>query len=186
MRGIEEEYGDRVEFEWRSFLLRPSPQAGRSHEKFVHYTNSWKRPGAEDDAGTFRVWETEHGPPSHSIPPHLLVKAAARCGGPERASAVSERLFEAYFAENLDITDLETMKTIWRECGLEPADFEHTGDEDLLQQVLEEHREAMKFGVNGVPAIMLEGNDVAITGAHPRELYRRWIDRTIAAREAGE
>jgi predicted DsbA family dithiol-disulfide isomerase len=99
---------------------------------------------------------------------------------------VSERLFEAYFAENLDITDLETMKTIWRECGLEPAGFEHTGDEDLLQQVLEEHREAMKFGVNGVPAIMLEGNDVAITGAHPRELYRRWIDRTIAAREAGE
>jgi len=99
---------------------------------------------------------------------------------------VSERLFEAYFAENLDITDLETMKTIWRECGLEPADFEHTGDEDLLQQVLEEHREAMKVGVNGVPAIMLEGNDVAITGAHPRELYRRWIDRTIAAREAGE
>jgi len=33
-----------------------------------------------------------------------------------------------------------------------------------------------------VPAIMLEGNDIAITGAHPRALYRRWIDRTIVAR----
>ncbi len=94
-------------------------------------------------------------------------------------------MFEAYFAENLDITAFETMKTIWQECGLEPADFEHTGDADLLQQILEEHREAMKFGVTGVPAIMLEGNDVPITGAHPRTLYRRWIDRTIAAREAG-
>jgi predicted DsbA family dithiol-disulfide isomerase len=96
------------------------------------------------------------------------------------------RLFEAYFAENLDITDPETMKAIWQECGLEPADIVHTEDEDLLQQVLEEHREALKYGANGVPAIMLEGTDVAVTGAHPRELYRRWIERTIAKREAGE
>jgi len=99
---------------------------------------------------------------------------------------VRERLFEAYFAENLDITDHETMQAIWRECGLEPADYHHTEDEDLLQQVLEEHREAMKYGVDGVPAVMLEGNDVPITGAHERELYRRWIDRTIAAREADQ
>jgi predicted DsbA family dithiol-disulfide isomerase len=142
------------------------------------------RPNEEDDAGTFRVWETEHGPPSHSIPPHLLVKAAARTGGRARAAAMSQRLFEAYFSENLDITDPETMETLWRECGLDPADLAHAGDEDLLQQVLEEHREAVKFGVSGVPAIMLEGTDVAITGAHPRALYRRWIDRTITAREA--
>ncbi len=186
MRGIEEEYGERVEFEWRSFLLRPDARPGRDLEKFVRYTSSWMRPAAEDDSGTFRVWETEYGPPSHSVPPHLLVKAAARCGGADRAAAVSQRLFEGYFAENLDITHTETMKAIWDECGLDPADFVHTGDEDLLQEVLEQHREALKFGVNGVPAIMLEGNDVAITGAHPRPLYRRWIDRTIAAREAGE
>jgi len=146
----------------------------------------WQRPNDEEDSGTFRTWETEFGPPSHSIPPHLLVKAAARVGGPGPAAAVSLRLFEAYFAENLDITDPETMETIWRECGLDPADLVHMDDEDLLQQVLEQHREALKFGVNGVPAIMLEGTDVAITGAHPRALYRRWIDRTIAAREAGE
>jgi len=111
------------------------------------------------------------------------VKAARRCGGEDKAGAVSERLFEAYFSENLDITNEATMKAIWRECGLDPADYVHTTDEDLLQEVLEEHREAMKFGVGGVPAIMLEGNDVPISGAHPRALYRRWIDRTIAERE---
>ena len=164
-------------------MLRPNPQPGRSLEKFAEYTKSWLRPAAEEDSGKFRVWETEHGPPSHSIPPHLLVKAAKRCGGEASARAVSDRLFEAYFADNLDITDAETMQAIWQECGLDPADYVHTGDDDLLQEVLEEHREAMKFGVNGVPAIMLEGTDTAITGAHPRALYRRWIDRTIADRE---
>jgi len=95
---------------------------------------------------------------------------------------VSERLFAAYFSENLDITDETTMKQIWGECGLDEGDFVRIGDEDLLQEVLEEHRSALEHGVAGVPAIMLEGNDIAITGAHPRALYRRWIDRTIVAR----
>jgi hypothetical protein len=27
------------------------------------------RPAAEPDGGTFRVWATEEGPPSHSVPP---------------------------------------------------------------------------------------------------------------------
>jgi predicted DsbA family dithiol-disulfide isomerase len=164
-------------------LLRPDPQSGRSLEKFAKYTQSWLRPAAEEDSGNFRVWETQHGPPSHSIPPHLLTKAARRVGGDAKAKAVSERLFEAYFAENLDITTTETMQAIWKECGLDEADYVHTADDYLLQEVLEDHREAMKFGVNGVPAIMLVGTDVAITGAHPRALYRRWIDRTIAERE---
>ncbi len=100
------------------------------------------------------------------------------------ARVASHKLFEAYFSANLDITDSETMKQIWTQCGLETADFERTSDDDLLQEVIEEHRTALEHGVTGVPAIMLEGNDVAITGAHPRALYRRWIDRTLAARQA--
>jgi predicted DsbA family dithiol-disulfide isomerase len=164
--------------------LRPDPQPGRNLEKFAHYTRSWMRPDSEEDAGEFRVWETEHGPPSHSVPPHLLVKAARRAGGDEAARALSARLFEAYFSENLDITDDATMRQLWEDAGLDEAAFDHTRDEDLLQEVLEEHRSALEYGVTGVPAVMLEGNDVPITGAHPRTLYRRWIDRTLAQREA--
>jgi predicted DsbA family dithiol-disulfide isomerase len=184
LRGIEEEYGDRVVFEWRSFLLRPNPQEGRSLEEFVRYTESWRRPDAEEDAGDFRVWQTKNGPPSHSIPPHMMMKAARRLAGAEVAAKMSARLFAAYFTENLDITADATMKEIWQECGLDLALFEQTGDDALLQEILEEHRDAMKYGVTGVPAIMLVGTDVAVTGAHPRSVYRRWIDRTIAAREA--
>ncbi len=112
------------------------------------------------------------------------MKAARRAGGDDAARALSARLFGAYFSENLDITDDATMRQLWAEAGLNEAAFEHTRDEDLLQEVLEEHRSALEYGVTGVPAIMLEGNDVPITGAHPRTLYRRWIDRTLAEREA--
>ena len=141
------------------------------------------RPNSEDDAGTFKIWQSEHGPPSHSIPPHLLAKAAARLDT-EAGVRIRDRLFVAYFSENLDITDPDTMRSLWQECGLSESDYEGVAAPELLQEVMEQHREAMSFGVPGVPAIMLVGNDVPITGAHPRSLYRRWIDRTLEARES--
>ena len=70
----------RVEIEWRSFLLRPHPRSDRSLEEFRAYTRSWLRPAQDGDGGTFRVWSTDAGPPSHSVPPHLLAKAAGELG----------------------------------------------------------------------------------------------------------
>jgi predicted DsbA family dithiol-disulfide isomerase len=144
----------------------------------VRYTNSWMRPQAEEDGGTFRVWQTDFGPPSHSIPPLVLYKAAERIGR-SAAVQVSERLYKAYFTDNLDITDPATMLEIWRESGLDEAAFEAVDDPALLQEVLNQHNDAVQRGVTGVPAIMLDGTDAVITGAHPRALYRRWIERTL-------
>ena len=64
--------------EWRSFLLRTQPRAGRDLEKFRAYTRSWLRPGAEPESGAFRVWEGDAGPPTHSVPPQLVAKAAGQ------------------------------------------------------------------------------------------------------------
>ena len=38
------------------------------------------RVGSDADSPEFRVWEGDAGPPSHSIPPHQVAKAAARLG----------------------------------------------------------------------------------------------------------
>ena len=61
LRRIEEEFGERVHLEWRSFLLRPQPDPNRSMEKFRAYTRSWMRPAAEPDAPPFHVWESDAG-----------------------------------------------------------------------------------------------------------------------------
>ena len=53
----------------------------------------------------------------------------------------------------------------------------------MLEQVIAEHNEAIEFGASGVPAVRLEGNPTCVVGAQPIELYRRWVDRTIARRE---
>ena len=58
-------------------MLRPYPEEDRDLEKFRRYTESWKRPAADEDSAEFNVWKTDEGPPSHSVPPHRVAKAAA-------------------------------------------------------------------------------------------------------------
>jgi predicted DsbA family dithiol-disulfide isomerase len=173
---VEREYGDQVRIEWRSFLLRPRPSRGRDLEKFRDYTRSWLRPAGEPDSGEFRVWQGDAGPPSHSIPPHLAAKAAARLGaGPFRR--MHERLLRAYFAESRDVTDRDTLRALWEEADLPEGEFARVDDPALLRETLEQHREALETGVTGVPAVRLAGNAAVIVGAHPLSLYRRWVER---------
>jgi predicted DsbA family dithiol-disulfide isomerase len=180
---LQRELGDALALEWRSFLLRPRPEPGRELERFVRYTQSWLRPAAEPDAGTFRVWESSAGPPSHSVPAHLAAKAAERLG---RASfdALHGRLLRAYFAESRDVSERATLEAVWREAGLPPDAFRAVDDPALLRQVLAEHADALEQGVTGVPAARLEGQDAVLLGALPLETYRRWLQRHLP-REAG-
>jgi predicted DsbA family dithiol-disulfide isomerase len=178
LRRIEEEFAGHVVVEWRTFLLRPRPDPARTLEQFRAYTKSWLRPAAEPDSGTFRVWATDAGPPSHSVPPHLAAKAAAALG-PAAFHAVHDRLLHAYFAENRDITAPDTLAAIWAEASLPAADLALAADPALLDAVIDQHNEAVRLGVNGVPAVLMAGNDVPITGALPLDAYRRWVRRAL-------
>ena len=194
---LEDELGDRLSIEWRSFLLRPHPRGGppafpaedeaprrvsaEALARFRGYTGSWQRPAAEPDAGRFQSWQGETPPPSHSVPPHVAAKAAASLG-PDAFRALHRRLLEAYFAESRDVSDRSTLRALWGEAGLPPAAFERCDDPALLAETLREHEQAAGVGVTGVPAARMEGNDAIIVGANPTELYRRWIHRKLDGR----
>lgn len=177
LEALREKYRGELELEYRSFLLRPRPGA-RDLEKFRRYTESWRRVAADEPAGEFRVWQGDAGPPSHSIPPHLVAKAAATLG-PEAFARMHARLLHAYFAENLDVTDDATLAGLWKDAGLDEAAFERREDPALLQRVLEEHNGAIEAGVNGVPAVMIDGQDIPLTGALPVEMFDPWIQRNL-------
>lgn len=192
---LERDFGDDLEVEWRSFLLRPHPRGGapgfpreddpprrvsaEGLEKFRRYTRSWERPAAEDDAGRFRAWQDETPPPSHSVPPHVAAKAAAQLGG-EAFRALHMRLLIAYFHENRDVSDRSTLRAIWQEAGLSGSEFERCDDPALLAETLRQHEEALATGVTGAPTARMEGNDALILGANPLALYRRWIERKLS------
>ena len=173
---LEDEFGDDLRVEWRSFLLRPEPRPGRDLEKFRTYTQSWQRPAEQEEAGEFRPWQGDAGPPTHSVPPHRVAKAAARHG--EAAfRRMHERLLRAYFSESRDVTDPDTLRELWIDAELPEQAFDRWTDPQLLQEVHEEHREALEVGVTGVPALRMLGIDAVVVGAQPLETYRRWVER---------
>jgi len=179
LRRIAEEFGDRLQWEWRSFLLRPQPDPRRTLEKFRAYTQSWQRPAAEPDAPPFHVWESDAGPPSHSVPPHMAAKAAALLG-PDAFRRMHDRLMRAYFTENRDITDASTLLALWRELELPEEGFARTTDPALLQETIAQHNEALDHGIDGVPAVRMQGRDGAVIGAQPVETFRHWINRHLS------
>lgn len=181
LRQVRDELAGHVELEWRAFLLRPEPRAGRDRERFRAYTQSWLRPAAEPDAGEFRVWDGDADPPSHSVPPQRVARAAAALG-PEAFERMHERLLHAYFAENRDVSAPEVLADLWREAGLPPADLALAWEPETEAAVRAEHAAALASGVSGVPAVRLAGNDAVIVGAQPLELYRRWARRALDGR----
>ncbi len=178
MERLANEFGDALRIEWRAFLLRPLPEGGRTLERFRAYTQSWLRPAGEPDAPIFRPWASDAGPPSHSVPAHLVAKAAAALG-PDPFEAMHARLLRAYFEESRDITERATQETLWREVGLAPEAFAAVDDAATRTAVLAEHQAALAAGVTGVPAVMMVGNDVPTLGAMPYETYRRWLARAL-------
>ncbi len=169
-----------LELEWRSFLLRPHPRTGRSLEEFRTYTRSWLRPAQDGDGGTFRVWSTDAGPPSHSVPPHLLAAAAAEVGR-EAFRNIHHRLLGAYFTDNRDITDRSTLDAIWAEAGLPATELTRIDEPRIAERVLADHNAAVELGITAVPAVYVAGQTAFVVGAQSYETYQRWVDKLLAA-----
>ena len=177
---MKQELGPALELEWRSYMLRPHPEPGRDLEKFMRYTQSWMRPAAEPDSPTFRVWETSEGPPSHSIPAHLVAKLARRVSE-DSFDRMHARLLTAYFEDNRDISSPAVLRELWDEQELPAEGFEILADPEteqaLVQQIVAEHNEALEVSITGVPAVRVAGHDAFVMGAQPMDVYRRWIGR---------
>jgi len=178
LAALEREFEGALVLRWKSYLLRPRPEPDRDLEKFRRYTESWRRAAEEEPSARFQVWSSEEGPPTHSVPAHLVAKAAAELG-PGAFASIHAALLRAYFAQSRDISQPETLAALWREAGLPEAGLARAAEPELLQRVIAEHDEATLLGVGGVPAVRLADSDVAITGAQPTESYRRWIRKVL-------
>jgi len=111
-----------------------------------------------------------------------VAKAAADLGD-EAFRAMHARLMSAYFSENRDISSFEVLRGLWSDQGLDAEGFDAALTGDIRARVFDEHEQANVWGASGVPAIRRVDNDAVIVGAHPIELYRRWVDRSLSRGE---
>lgn len=180
LAAVQAQLGADLTIEWRAYLLRPHAQPGRDLEKFRTYTQGWLRVAADEPRAPFQPWAGDAGPPTHSIPPHVVAKAAAAITAAD-GQRMRDRLFRAYFAESRDISDATTLRDLWTEAGLDAARFDAIDAPARTREVLADHAEAQALGATGVPAVRLADQDFVLVGAQPEAVYLRWLQKVIAA-----
>lgn len=174
---LQEEFGSQIAVTWKSYLLRPHPEP-KPMDAFRHYTKSWLGPASQPGAGRFTVWSTDEPPPSHSIPPNVAGKAAAR-QGPDAFKRFHHALLDAYFYANRNITESENLVRIAGEVGLDLDAFRSSLADPVLQEaVVTDHKEALGAGVQGVPTVVIDGR-WKIVGAQDLDVYRQVIGKRL-------
>jgi predicted DsbA family dithiol-disulfide isomerase len=172
---LQQEFPDVLSVEWRSYLLKPEAEP-LPLEEFRDYTRLWSRPAELEPACRFTTWAGDTSPPSHSIPSAIASKVAATFG--ERTTrAYRQVLFEAYFSDNRDVSDLDVLLDLADDAGVDPADFADRWNEDRnghVEAVLRDHNVAIELGVTGAPGLLINGEHV-LTGALEMDDYRRIV-----------
>jgi predicted DsbA family dithiol-disulfide isomerase len=165
------------EVAWRPFQLNPDmppegmPRAAYLAAKFGGAGHAGRIYQAVAEAGAsvdipFAFERIRRTPSTRDA--HRLIRLAAR---EDRADAVVEALFAAYFVEGRDLGERGTLADIAAEAGLERraarAFLESTAELDL---VLAEDRGARRLGINAVPCYIFE-RQYAISGAQEPEFF---------------
>ena len=174
---VAERFGDRVELEWKSFLLRVEPKTD-DRDGFIEYTKSWLNPAQQEPRTSFNVRTSDEDQPASSVPAQVAHKTV-RAFDPDASMTYHHALLKAYFTDNRNIGDAETLLDIGAEIGLD-RDALHAlaqeREDEFANQVIVEHNAALQLQVNAVPTVVLDGG-FAIPGAQPAEAYIRLVER---------
>lgn len=183
---LERRLGDRVSVEWRSFLLRPVPEA-RPMEDFTAYTESWARPsGMAPEAGFAHPWSGENPPPNGSLSSSIAGKVAESFGA-EAWEAFHKGLLAAYFTEHRTISDVGVQADVAEAAGIDRAEFERRLVDDYeaaKTAVIAEFEQAQQAGITGIPSVVVDGRYL-VSGAVDVEHYIRVVEH-VEAERAGE
>jgi len=90
---------------------------------------------------------------------------------------VHSRLMHAYWSEEANIGDEETLLALAEEAGLDRAEAKAVLDEGrYVDRIEAATRDANMHGINAIPAFVLDGR-LLVMGAQPHELFERAFAR---------
>jgi predicted DsbA family dithiol-disulfide isomerase len=98
-------------------------------------------------------------------------------GGAASRSALEQRLFRAYFTENLDVSDHAVLAQVAADVGLDSAPAaEALATGTAADQVRAEEARAAELGISAVPTFVIEGR-WAIPGAQDVDTFVQVLQR---------
>jgi predicted DsbA family dithiol-disulfide isomerase len=168
-----------VHVSWHPFELNPDmPVEGIARREYrVRKFGSWERSqaldrqvaqAAREDGICFAHDRMERTP--NTFAAHRLLWLAGQRGVQD---VVAEQLFRGYFEEGLDVGQVDVLRRIGEQAGLEPGELDEvlTG-ETGTEEVRAEEEAFREAGISGVPFFILNGR-LALSGAQPAELFAR-------------
>jgi predicted DsbA family dithiol-disulfide isomerase len=178
---VREEFGDRVDVEWRAFELRPEPVPTLDPES-EYLTDVWRRavrPMARDR-------DVELARPPVQPRSRRALEAAEFARDRGRFEAMHRALFRAFFRDGRDLGDVDVLLDVADEVGLDREELRRAlAEERYTGKVLDDQVEARERGVDGVPALFvvpageeLEEAEV-VQGAQPVERVRSAVLRAL-------
>ncbi len=166
---VREEYGDKVEVDWRAYELRPDPVPTLDPDgEYLHRVwNASVYPMARSLGMTLRL------PPVQPRSRKALEAAEfARDNG--RYDTMHTALFKAFFEDGEDLADTEVLLGVAASVGLDREELRRALEENrYTKKVLADEKLAARLGVSSVPTMLVAPADApletaeAITGAQP-------------------
>jgi predicted DsbA family dithiol-disulfide isomerase len=175
---VKDEFGERVQIDWRAFELRPEPTPTLDPDgEYLHRVwNQSVYPMAEQRGMTLRLPPVQ----PYSRKAHEAAEFAREQG---LLDEMNRALFRAFFEDGRDLADLDVLIDIGQSAGLDPDDLRGALDSGrYTQRVMEDERLAREVGISGVPALVISAGRHAylLSGAQPVETVKDVIARARA------
>jgi 2-hydroxychromene-2-carboxylate isomerase len=143
----------------------------------------WYKQDLQDWAAVYGLKVSYH--PDFPLRPSRALRIALYGTEHGSAEALVLRVMRAYWSEAADISDLDILRKLTGEVGLDPAGAAEAALSRTYSLQLEANtREAMEMGIFGVPAFVLDGKIFFGNDRLPlldRALGGDWLDRFSAS-----
>lgn len=178
------EHRDAVEIEWKSFQLDASFVASAEDNMVEHLAEKYRKDTewAQEmlDSMTLNAknsgldFHFEKAVMANSLNAHRLLHLAKKY---YLANDLEELLFKAYLTEGKNINDLDTLKALGLEVGLNAEMVDEVLHSDAYaNEVQQDINEAQSVGVQGVPFFVFD-NKYAVSGAQHVETFVKTLEK---------
>ena len=97
----------------------------------------------------------------------------------DKQDQVEELLFKAFFEEGKNIDDLEVLKSIVLDVGLDAKSFQDSIEKGEFEEAVNQDiYEAKQIGVKGVPFFVFN-RKYAVSGAQPVDVFKQTIEKSF-------
>lgn len=180
------EGNERIEIEYKSFELMPGLETYpvRSTNEMLAETKGWtieqaRQMNAQVEQAAASIglkMDQETSIPANTINAHRLSHLAKEHG---KQIEVTQALFLAYFAEQRNIDDMDTLMDIGEAAGIDGDKVRSVLESDAYtNEVQQDIHEGRQLGVTGVPFFVFD-RKYAISGAQDEKVFTGTIEKSF-------